>query len=407
MASKHPTLSFKYFYVTKGDTAAIHHNVAARIQELQEAIQKHFNDAGFSFSFIGAAELLNLARKRPPQTLSLPFAELLSASVGGYVALTKIADYNAFMRDSDGLRHGHIFDENVRAYQGNVDVNKAIKDTLDNPTEDDFWQLNNGITILTPEASTVGKTINISDPQIINGLQTSTEILSYYDGTPQENDPRHILIKVVKTESPATRDRVIKATNSQTGVQAASLRATDQIQRDIEEAIVKAGLFYDRQKNYYKNEGKPRGRIIGISEMAQSVMSMLLQKPNDARARPSNLIKDDKDYATLFNSDYGFDLYCVVGEAKKAVDDWLKSAGFSSADRNNLVFHILTRLAVTLTQNVSPSAADISSIDPKAFGDEAIKKAYEEVNAIYVSLGGDATVAKGKPFVDAVLAIAP
>ena len=141
--------------------------------------------------------------------------------------------------------------------------------------------------------------------------------------------------------------------------------------------------------------------------MAQSVMSMLLQKPNDARARPSNLIKDDKDYATLFNSDYGFDLYCVVGEAKKAVDDWLKSAALSSADRNNLVFHILTRLAVQLTENTSPSAAEISSIDPKAFDDDAIKRAYEEINAIYLGLGGDATVAKGKPFVDAVLALAP
>src|SRR3546814_15041120 len=72
---------------------------------------------------------------------------------GGYVALTKLPDLNKFLRNAEGKPFGHIFDENVRAYQGSVEVNKGIKDTLENPGAEDFWWLNNGVTILAQERS--------------------------------------------------------------------------------------------------------------------------------------------------------------------------------------------------------------------------------------------------------------
>ena len=61
---------------------------------------------------------------------------------------------------------------------------------------------------------------------------------------------------MVPTED-ESRDRIIKATNSQTVVPPSSLRATQRIHRDIEEYLQQKGLFYDRRKNHYKNEGKP------------------------------------------------------------------------------------------------------------------------------------------------------
>src|SRR3546814_16978479 len=84
--------------------------------------------------------------------------------------------------------------------------------TLENPGAEDFWWLNNGVTILAQEASQVGKTIKITDPQIINGLQTSTEILTFF-GTIDSNDTRPVLIKIVQSTSPETRDKVLQAPN--------------------------------------------------------------------------------------------------------------------------------------------------------------------------------------------------
>src|SRR3546814_5810055 len=102
--------------------------------------------------------------------------------------------------------------------------------TLENPGAEDFWWLNNGVTILAQEASQVGKTIKITDPQIINGLQTPTETLTFF-GTLDSNDTRQVLINIVQSTSSETRDKVINETNTQTGHQPPSLRATDKPKR--------------------------------------------------------------------------------------------------------------------------------------------------------------------------------
>src|SRR3546814_13459970 len=85
----------------------------------------------------------------------------------------------------------------------------------------------------------------------------------------------------------------------------------------MEESRLKEGLYYDRQKNFYKNEGRPLANIIGIAEMAQTVMAILLQRPNDARARPSSLIKDDTDYTKIFNEAYDVRIYTIYAKMKK------------------------------------------------------------------------------------------
>lgn len=399
LAGRHPRVRVTYFYATKGDTAEIHPNVITRVDEVQRALKRHFSEAEFSFEFAGAAELLALARKRPPETLKLPVVELLAAASDGYVALTKLSDFNAFLRNEENKAYGHIFDENVRAYQGSVEVNKAIRETLENPSDEDFWWLNNGITILAQEASQVGKSIHVTDPQVINGLQTSTEILAFFDSKSGHQDSRHVMIKIVPSTSSATRDRVIKATNSQTGVQPASLRATDPIQRNIEEALSKSGLFYDRQKNFYKNEGRPLHRIIGIAEMAQTIMSILLQRPNDARARPSSLIKEDGIYNQIFSEKFPISIYVVAGEMKKSVDDHLRRIStLESADRNNLLYHVLTRLSVRLTKKLKPSVDDLSKLTAADITGQSINDSLYDVFPIYQELGADGRTAKGTDF---------
>ncbi|WP_332709235.1 AIPR family protein [Sphingomonas sp. PB4P5] len=83
--------------------------------------------------------------------------------------------------------------------------------------------------------------------QIVNGLQTSSQIASNFDGGAPA-DSRQVMIEVVAFGDEETRDKIIKATNFQNRVEPASLRATDKVQRDIEEARRASGLFYDRRR---------------------------------------------------------------------------------------------------------------------------------------------------------------
>lgn len=122
-----------------------------------------------------------------------------------------------------------------------------------------IWYLNNGVTIITPKAIPAGRKITIEDPQIVNGLQSSHEIYRHFSEHSEDidGDKRSVLVRVICEENAEeARDRIIRATNSQTSIPPASLRSADDIHRNIEDYLGFNGYFYDRRKNFYKNPRK-------------------------------------------------------------------------------------------------------------------------------------------------------
>lgn len=212
-----------------------------------------FSGSSFSFEFIGAKRLLELTRSIPSTSRVLEISESLSIASGSYVCLVALPKYYEFISDSGALSRS-IFESNVRDYQGSITVNTGIRTTLRNPNSENFWYLNNGVTIITPKAVLGGKRLTIEDPQIVNGLQTSHELHKYFSElSPIPNDERTILVRVICESKEEARDRIIRATNSQTSIPPASLRSSDEIHRNIEDYLKVNGYYYDRKKNHYKN----------------------------------------------------------------------------------------------------------------------------------------------------------
>lgn len=89
-----------------------------------------------------------------------------------------------------------------------------------------------------------------------------------------KKERRNILVRVIVPTGSESLDRIIKATNSQTKIPDASLRATEKIHRDIGDYFKTEYLFYERRKNSYKNGNKPHDKIINIPHLAPSVMSI-------------------------------------------------------------------------------------------------------------------------------------
>ena len=253
LASKFPDLKICYHYAAKAAGTFVHPNLQRKAEELKNSAKELFSEVEVEVQFLGARQLLDLARRRPKTTHSLQVSKALS-DVGGYVALSPLGEYVGFLMGPDGRVQPELFESNVRDFQGNTEVNAEIKKTLQTETDVEFWWMNNGVTILASRATLNGDIVTMENPQIVNGLQTSTQIAQHFQATPNEN--RSIMVKIVSSENEETRDKIIKATNSQNAIQPATLRATDKIQRDIEEALRSVGLFYDRRKNFYKNEGK-------------------------------------------------------------------------------------------------------------------------------------------------------
>lgn len=145
------------------------------------------------------------------------------------------------------------------------------------------------------------------------------------DLTASKQEDRAVLIKIVVTTDTEDRDRVIKATNFQTAIPVASLKATERIQSDIENYFLSKNWFYDRRKNYYKNMGKPSNKIVSILYLAQAVMAIVLIEPDVARARPSSIIKKDSDYKRVFKSSFKMDMYLFCAKTMKQVDLFISS----------------------------------------------------------------------------------
>ncbi len=395
LAARFPKLRIRYAFSSRG--LEVHPNVQRKADLLGHKVKSLFSAADYSFEFLGAAMLLQLARRAPIRSYTLSLAENPISSSGdiGFISLVRLRDYFGFIADGDQIRR-HLFEANVRDYQGRTQVNEDIQRTLLSPGREDFWWLNNGITIVASKATQSGKTLTLEDPQIVNGLQTSTEVFNYYRNSKNEADGRNLLVRVIVPTQSESRDRIIKATNSQTYIPPASLRATDKVQRDIEEYLRPFGLFYDRRKNFYKNEGQPLDRIVGISAMAQAVMAVALQRPDTARARPSSLLKNDADYDTVFSDSNPLDLYRVCIVLVRRVEQYQHSLEtLSPKDRNNLRFYVAMHLAAILSNHPKPDLNEIVSIDLDDIKGDDVLNSVEAVYAQYIALGASDQAAKG------------
>lgn len=415
LASKFPKMKITIAYASLGDTEQIHPNVQRKANNLEMDVKDLFLHSTFEFLFYGSRELLHLARKTPSNTLQVNLFDYIAGNQA-YLCLINVKDYYNFISEGNGgnLRK-YIFEANVRDYQGKVEVNLGIRDTLKEDPSEDFWWLNNGVTIIAAAASISGKTMTLEDPQIVNGLQTSTEIYEHFSNQPNLYETRSILVKIVITTRPDSQDRIIRATNSQTAIPLASLKATDKVQRDIEDYFRTNDLFYDRRKNYYKNLGVQRDKIISISYLAQAVMTMVLREPNEARARPSSILKRDSAYKQIFNAAYPMKLYLNCALLMKLVDEFIKSDKSSSPteEKNNLRFHYALYITLNLKNNVADKREkvirDLTEIFPKNINEETLIKHWEELVIIFreyrkthSAINADA-IGKSKEFVEVIL----
>lgn len=318
-----------YIYASRGDASAVGDAIKARADQLLELTKSSFSGCDSMFSFIGASELVELHRQQPNFSLELPFVEILSRGEN-YILLSKLRDYFEFVSDRGKLRR-YLFDSNVRDFMGLNRVNEDIRDTLENEESPDFWWLNNGVTILASGASVIGKSIKLSDIQIVNGLQSTESIHRHFQQGRGDLRERAVLVKVIVSNDDEDRDAIIRSTNNQTFVELASLHATDKIQRDIEDVLFRSGLYYERRKNYYLNSGYSASEIVTPLYMAAGFVALALKNPQRAVVLRARFMRTDAAYTTVFSDKTPITLWPTIGHVLKRVDRTLEAKRPSQA----------------------------------------------------------------------------
>ena len=405
--TKVPELKFNYFYASRG--LEIHPNVSRKVDSLEGTIKSLFTSADFDFQFMTAENLFTLSKKKQKKSFTLKLKENpITTDDGGYICLSRLDDYFDFITDEKKMIQKYLFDANVRDYQGSVVVNKEIYKSLSEEKEFEFWWLNNGITIVADRASVSSKILSLTNPQIVNGCQTSYEIFSYFEKNDIQEDKRSLTIRVIVTEDDTVKSKVIKSTNSQTSISPAVLSATDPIHRSIEDYFKHNGLFYDRRKNYWKNEKKPKNDIIPISLLAQTFKAMILQEPHISRSKPSSLVKNEDDYKLIFNTDYDLKGYLKLIQIQRLIEKALKSTSYiEKGDSLNIRYFVYLYFVLSqrnnklrVVNNVKKYLDEFIEIDFDVNRiDDSIKCVYE----IFEKKGKTDGTAKSKGFTEEVI----
>jgi hypothetical protein len=245
------------------------------------------------------------------------------------------------------------------------------------------------LRILSHEAGHLN--LSIDDPQIVNGLQTSREIFVYFNkhgGNANTADKRTVPVRVINTDDSSLQDSINKATNSQNRMAPASLRMTDQVHRDIEELFKKFDLYYDRRKGHYRDQSKPIRKIISVNDVVRAVVSVLLQRPDDARGRPGDYFKDDARYKSVFaDQKISLESYLSCTQWVRRIENFCDANSIENLDERNLKFYIAAFLARDITKlskpisDKLPSFADVSKIT-----DAEIQACYTRVRKVFYSL---------------------
>lgn len=373
-------IKFIINHISKANSEDIKDNESywSKVDNLKKLIKNSgISRLDVEYDFIGGEELKNLSYRKPEYSIDLVLKDSpLTLEFGdnniGYIALVGLKNYYNFIVENGNLKR-YIFDSNVRDYQNKTIVNKEIENTIKNDYNTDFWWLNNGITIIAGKDSTqIGKKLSLKNVQIVNGLQTSYSI---YNSLKDINfdefkDDRSLFVKIIICDQKDIIDRIIRATNSQNAIPSGVLRATDTIQRDIEQFFLSKGYYYDRRKNYYRNLGKPRDKIISINLLSQCIVSLVLPDKNPSRARsnPTILIKKDEDYNSVFGGKYDFQVYLNSVLIFKKVDKELKklisNAKFMADNKLEKIiklfkFHISRVLISEIIEKGTPVANDL------------------------------------------------
>ncbi len=397
IAGGFPAVSVDYYYITKGDELEPDGKALDAAEKVKQKVLQHLNKAQCTFHFVNAQKLLEQIRERSPRERTLIWTETPMQTDEGYVGLVKLKDYYTFIKEENGDLADQIFESNVRGFQQRTPVNMQIRESLRSTGQANFWLLNNGITVIASKAQNAGnKRLNLEDPQIVNGLQTSREIFNYFSESAPASEERSVLLRVVETRNEVVRDAVIKATNSQNKMPAASLRATDPIHHQIEDLFKQYDVYYDRRKGFYKDKGKPIESIVSVTELVQAVVSVYLQRPDDARARPSDYIKEDSQYESVFGQDkLPLGLYLTCVRLVRRVEEFLDLAGVERGDKRNVKFYAAAYLACRLTRQVEPSADRLISVTVSEIEEKVTRDCYLRVWKRYEELGKNDTIARG------------
>lgn len=248
------------------------------------------------------------AERKGPQDIEFKFTRKSSIPETegieqAYIGVIEASELIKILFDGESIRAG-IFDDNVRLYQGDSNqVNRRIFATLDSQRREMFPFLNNGLTIIAKKLSNVADKFLISGYQVVNGGQTSHQLVRWYRNLSESQRSGRDLasvwvpIKIIATANTDVVSEVTIATNLQTSIAATDIQASTQDAKNVQEYFEQSGndgLRYARQSGVSEEStGFTRLRVVSTPDLNRAVASCIFGDSARAIGSPNELTTED------------------------------------------------------------------------------------------------------------------
>lgn len=311
-------IPLELYYVTTAEsnnTEAYHeYNVRSGIQAIQDFSIYKF-DTSDPLHLDGADEIATRTKERfGPQDVKFKFQHKVPIWLtdphahnldSAYIGMLPISELRPLLCDELGRPRESIYVDNVRQFLGNNNpVNAKIYETLDSSDHELFPILNNGITIIASKLIEASQKMTISGYQIVNGAQTSSQIIRWLQA--HESGDKSIFsqistntlvpVKIIVSEDEALRSRIAVATNLQTAILKSDIQASTHKAKEVEEYFITSGelgLRYERQKGEEVKQNVAQTRVFTTEALNRAVAAAAFGDAHTATTNPKELTQED------------------------------------------------------------------------------------------------------------------
>jgi len=283
------------------------------------------------------------------QDMSLTAVEEVSNSS---VVLCYAKEFMKLIKKDDGSLRKSVFSDNVRDFQGETSINKEISNTIHKYPKK-FVLLNNGLTIVCDDFSPKNRTIKISNPQIVNGCQTS-HALYYADRQGQDITEVPLVVKIIATHDSEITNQIVRGTNRQNIVYDEAFEATKPFHKDLESYFESLKFnnttyYYERRSRQFQNYPNVKQfQKINFRSLIQSFVAFHIGSPHIAHRHESVLIKSVGK--SIFQNNQSKHPYYVSSIVSSVLDQELAKDTTLKKNYSRFKFHILLIIKTLLSE---------------------------------------------------------
>lgn len=358
---KNPT--FDIYYVTCGEYHE-QDDFVAKINKTIKTIDNFELSSSFNCYMLGKKEIIGYykdtksrieANIKIEQKITLPEIKNVEQS---YLCLIPFKEFRKLIIGPDSRIINSVFYDNIRSFQGENSVNKAMAKSLKEGDINLFAAMNNGITVIAKDLNITGTNVHLTDYQIVNGCQTCNVLQQNLDIP--NIDELVLTVKIISSKDKEIRDKIIVGNNSQTEVKREQLVALLDTQKIIEDYYNAQNryekLYYERRSKQYRYDETqvPSYKVITIPFQIKAFVSMIMGEPHKVSGYYGSIVEQfDKNGKRVFAPDTNPALYYT-----SALACYKMTEGFN----NNLIprkykkikFHLLLAFRLMCEKFVIP-----------------------------------------------------